>query len=205
MNCLECGEKIIGRSDKKFCNDACRNAYNNKQNKDSTNLMRNINNKLRKNYRILVETNIEGKTKANRSKLESLGFDFDYFTSLKVYKNGSEYRFIYDYGYKLLEDDFVLIVKISHNFLYQIKTIIMKEIVLITGANGMIARELAGKIENEYELRFLTRKKKYANEYEWDVKKEPLRDLLWKMFPTLFILPVPIFLKNDGQQNERKN
>ncbi|MGN7863700.1 hypothetical protein [Chryseobacterium sp. 22458] len=111
MNCLECGEKIIGRSDKKFCNDACRNAYNNKQNKDSTNLMRNINNKLRKNYRILVETNIEGKTKTARSKLEGLGFDFDYFTSIKIYKNGSEYRFIYNYGYKLLEDDFVLIVK----------------------------------------------------------------------------------------------
>ncbi|WP_412850723.1 hypothetical protein ACL0VS_00495 [Chryseobacterium sp. PMSZPI] len=111
MNCLECGEKIIGRSDKKFCNDACRNAYNNKQNKDSSNLMRNINNKLRKNYRILVEVNIDGKTKIARSKLDSLGFDFDYFTNLKVYKNGSEYKFIYDYGYKLLEDDFVLIVK----------------------------------------------------------------------------------------------
>ncbi|WP_185288573.1 hypothetical protein [Chryseobacterium lactis] len=111
MNCLECGEKIIGRSDKKFCNDACRNAYNNKQNKDSTNLMRNVNNKLRKNYRILVEINTDGKTKITRSKLESLGFDFDYFTNLKVYKNGSEYKFIYDYGYKLLEDDFVLIVK----------------------------------------------------------------------------------------------
>ncbi|UHO39973.1 hypothetical protein H5J24_08115 [Chryseobacterium capnotolerans] len=111
MNCLECGEKIIGRSDKKFCNDACRNAYNNKQNKDSTNLMRNVNNKLRKNYRILVETNIDGKTKIAKSKLESLGFDFDYFTNLKVYKNGSEYKFIYDYGYKLLEEDFVLIVK----------------------------------------------------------------------------------------------
>ncbi|OCA71069.1 hypothetical protein BBH99_13865 [Chryseobacterium contaminans] len=111
MNCLECGEKIIGRSDKKFCNDACRNAYNNKQNKDSTNLMRNINNKLRKNYRILTEVNIEGKTKVAKSKLESLGFDFDYFTNIKVYKNGSEYKFIYDYGYKLLEDDFVLIVK----------------------------------------------------------------------------------------------
>ncbi|HCN50027.1 MAG TPA: hypothetical protein DIT10_13225 [Chryseobacterium sp.] len=111
MNCLECGEKIIGRSDKKFCNDACRNAYNNKQNKDSTNLMRNVNNKLRKNYRILVEINTDGKTKITRSKLESLGFDFDYFTNLKVYKNSSEYKFIYDYGYKLLEDDFVLIVK----------------------------------------------------------------------------------------------
>lgn len=111
MNCLECGEKIIGRSDKKFCNDACRNAYNNKQNKDSTNLMRNINNKLRKNYRILTEINIDGKTKVAKSKLDSLGFDFDYFTNIKVYKNGSEYKFIYDYGYKLLEEDFILIVK----------------------------------------------------------------------------------------------
>ncbi|MBL7878409.1 MAG: hypothetical protein JNN23_00900 [Chryseobacterium gambrini] len=111
MNCLECGEKIIGRSDKKFCNDACRNAYNNKQNKDSSNLMRNINNKLRKNYRILTEVNTDGKTKVAKSKLDGLGFDFDYITNLKIYKNGSEYKFIYDYGYKLLEDDFVLIVK----------------------------------------------------------------------------------------------
>lgn len=111
MNCLECGEKIIGRTDKKFCNDACRNAYNNKQNKDSSNLMRNVNNKLRKNYRILREINIDGKAKTAKSKLDGLGFDFDYFTNLKVYKNGSEYRFIYDYGYKLLEDDYVLIVK----------------------------------------------------------------------------------------------
>ncbi|CAA7195921.1 MULTISPECIES: hypothetical protein [Chryseobacterium] len=111
MNCLECGEKILGRSDKKFCNDACRNAFNNKQNKDSTNLMRNINNKLRKNYRILKEINTEGKTKVARSKLDGLSFDFDYFTSLKVYKNGSEYKFIYDYGYKMLEDDFILIVR----------------------------------------------------------------------------------------------
>ncbi|MBL1220768.1 DUF2116 family Zn-ribbon domain-containing protein [Chryseobacterium sp. L7] len=111
MNCIECGEKIIGRSDKKFCNDACRNAYNNKQNKDSTNLMRNVNNKLRKNYRILLELNTDGKAKIARSRMDSLGFDFDYFTNLKVYKNGSEYRFIYDYGYKFLEDDFILIVK----------------------------------------------------------------------------------------------
>jgi hypothetical protein len=38
-NCVE---------DKKFCSDGCRNAYNNKINKDSNNYMRNTNNKLRK-------------------------------------------------------------------------------------------------------------------------------------------------------------
>ncbi|MDF2552438.1 MAG: hypothetical protein K0R77_1713 [Chryseobacterium sp.] len=111
MNCLECGEKIIGRSDKKFCNDACRNAYNNKQNKDSSNLMRNVNNKLRRNYRILSEINIEGKTKIVKSKLDGLGFDFNYFTQIKIYKNGSEYKFVYDQGYKILDEDYILIVK----------------------------------------------------------------------------------------------
>lgn len=112
MNCLECGEKIIGRADKKFCNDDCRNAYNNKLNKNTTNLMRNINNKLRKNYRILNEQNfVDGKAKTTKSKLSALGFDFEYFTQFKTYKNGAEYRFIYEIGYKFLEDDWILMVK----------------------------------------------------------------------------------------------
>ena len=111
-NCLECGDKIIGRSDKKFCNDGCRNAYNNSNNKDSSNLMRNINNKLRKNHRVLSEQKfVEGKAKTTRNKLTSEGFDFEYFTNLKIYKNGAEYRFVYDIGYKLLEEDWILLVR----------------------------------------------------------------------------------------------
>ena len=55
--CLECGAKIVGRIDKKFCSDACRNAYNNRINKDSKNLIRNTNNRLRRNYRILETHN----------------------------------------------------------------------------------------------------------------------------------------------------
>ncbi len=110
--CLECGEKIIGRSDKKFCNDACRNAYNNRHNKDMSNLMRRINNKLRKNFRILSEQKfIDGKVKTTKQSLSINGFDFTYFTHFKIYKNGAEYRFVYDIGYKFLEDDWVLIVK----------------------------------------------------------------------------------------------
>jgi uncharacterized protein (TIGR01777 family) len=46
----------------------------------------------------------------------------------------------------------------------------MKEVVLITGASGLIAQELSKKIKNEYEVRFLTRNKKNENEYEWNVK-----------------------------------
>ncbi len=111
QKCLECDSEIKGRSDKKFCDDACRNAYNNKQNKDSTNLMRNVNNRLRKNYRILADANQDGKTKTTRSKLLSQGFDFDLITQVKVYKNGSEYRFVYNEGYKILDGDWVLLVR----------------------------------------------------------------------------------------------
>ncbi len=112
-NCLECNEKIVGREDKKFCSDGCRNAYNNKINKDSTNFMRNVNNKLRKNYRILSELNAteDGKSKTTRTKLMSKGFDFEFFTSIYNTKTGNTYFFLYDQGYRVLEDEYYLLVK----------------------------------------------------------------------------------------------
>lgn len=46
----------------------------------------------------------------------------------------------------------------------------MKETVLITGASGAIARVLSKKLENNYSIRFLTRKKEAENEFEWDLE-----------------------------------
>lgn len=48
----------------------------------------------------------------------------------------------------------------------------MKEIVLITGASGTIARVLSKKLENQYSIRFLTRKKEAENEFEWDLENQ---------------------------------
>lgn len=110
-NCLECSEKIAGREDKKFCSDGCRNAHNNKINKDSNNYMRNINNKLRKNYRILTELSPYEKSKTTREKLINRGFDFEFFTNLLHTKTGNTYHFIYNYGYRSLENDNFMIVK----------------------------------------------------------------------------------------------
>ena len=45
----------------------------------------------------------------------------------------------------------------------------MKQILLITGANGMLAKELAKQLEQEYTVRFLTRTKRINNEYVWDI------------------------------------
>lgn len=109
--CLECSEKIVGREDKKFCSDSCRNSYNNKINKDSTNFMRNVNNKLRKNYRILCELNTDGKSKATRDKMINKGFDFEFFTNILQTKTGNTYYFLYDQGYRSLDNDYFMLVK----------------------------------------------------------------------------------------------
>ena len=109
--CLECSEKIVGREDKKFCSDSCRNAFNNKINKDSTNFMRNVNNKLRKNYRILCELNTDGKSKATRDKMINKGFDFEFFTNILQTKTGNTYYFLYDQGYRSLDNDYFMLVK----------------------------------------------------------------------------------------------
>ena len=111
--CSECGERLLGRADKRFCSDACRNSYNNKLNSDSTSLMRNINHVLRKNRRILegfAEAG-EGKARVGLKKLSAKGFNFDLFTSIYRTKNGNEYHFCYEYGYLKLEDDFYMVVK----------------------------------------------------------------------------------------------
>ncbi len=109
--CLECGEPILGRSDKKFCSDYCRNAYNNRKNKAGSNLIRTINNRLKKNWRILEQFNPEGKTKIHKSKLEAAGFDFNLFTSIYTTKKQSVYYFVYDQGYLDIGNNFYMLVK----------------------------------------------------------------------------------------------
>ena len=104
-------KKIVGRIDKKFCSDYCRNTYNNKVNKESKNLIRNINNRLRKNYKVLSELNKSGKTKTTRNKLYDKGFDFQLFTSIYTTKTGNTYFYIYDQGYLALDNDFYLLIK----------------------------------------------------------------------------------------------
>jgi hypothetical protein len=103
--CPECGEKLIGRADKKFCSDQCRNSYNNRLNSDASNTVRNINNILRKNRRILQELNKQsGKTMVSKDILLSNGFNFTYNTHSYKTQKGSEYRFCYEQGYLYLED-----------------------------------------------------------------------------------------------------
>ncbi len=49
-----------------------------------------------------------------------------------------------------------------------------KEIVLITGANGLVAKRLQIHLQKEYEVRFLTRKKVNKNDFIWDISKKKI-------------------------------
>ena len=103
--CPECGDEIIGRADKKFCSDQCRNTYNNRLNSDASNTVRNINNILRKNRRILQELNRQsGKTMVNKDTLLTNGFNFTYHTHIYKTKKGDSYIFCYEQGYLYLKD-----------------------------------------------------------------------------------------------------
>jgi hypothetical protein len=111
--CIECNKPLKGRVDKKFCDDFCRNSYNNKLNSDTNGYVRNINNTLRKNRRILEETvpAAEEMVKMTRSKLLEKGFQFKYYTHTYTNKKGNIYYFCYEYGYLQLDADWLLIVK----------------------------------------------------------------------------------------------
>lgn len=111
--CLHCGKPIQGRLDKKFCDDSCRNTYNNQQNAGAVNLIRNVNFALKKNRKIL-ESMIPFKeelAKTTREKLTRAGFNFKFFTHTYQNKKGNNYHYCYDYGYLELEGDWFLIVK----------------------------------------------------------------------------------------------
>ena len=109
--CPECGKEIVGRKDKQFCSDSCRNNHNNSVNKDSTNLMRNINNALRRNYKILGELNPKDTAKVQKKVLVKKKFDFEVYTSVFNAKTDNTYYFVYDLGYGFLDNDMLLILR----------------------------------------------------------------------------------------------
>lgn len=113
--CLNCGKAVKGRSDKKFCDDFCRNNYNNqiKSETSTNNFVRNINNVLGKNRRILKELlpQAEDMAKGSHDKLIQQGFNFKYHTHQYTNKKGQTYFFCYEYGYLPLENNWYLLVK----------------------------------------------------------------------------------------------
>ena len=103
--CLQCGDKIVGRIDKKFCDAQCRNSYNNKIKRETEKQIIEINRILRKNRKILRQFNPEGKTTVRKEYLEKLDFDFRFHTHTYTTTNHNTYKFCYEYGYLELKEE----------------------------------------------------------------------------------------------------
>jgi hypothetical protein len=110
--CLECQKLINGRTDKKFCDDGCRNSYNNKLNSQADAIVRTVNAVLRKNRNILrgLLLNSEKITVSDKM-LKVPGFNFEYFTHVYETRAGAVYRFCYEYGYLSIGEGVYMVVK----------------------------------------------------------------------------------------------
>jgi hypothetical protein len=108
--CIECGQRIVGRTDKKFCNDHCRTAWHNKLHAHATSYVKNVNNILRKNRKILAGLAVGGKRKVETSLLAGLGFEFGYFTSVE-----KATRYCYEQAYIQISKEYCVVMPAGNN------------------------------------------------------------------------------------------
>ncbi|MCC7298738.1 MAG: hypothetical protein IT244_10440 [Bacteroidia bacterium] len=108
--CLECGNVLKGRADKKYCDDTCRSNYNNKIYSDASIYLKKVNGILKKNRSILAAKNPDGKARASKKQLLADGFNFEYITNMYTTKEGKTYYFCYEYGYLPVENDWYFLV-----------------------------------------------------------------------------------------------
>jgi len=110
-SCLDCGNTLRGRTDKKFCDDQCRSNYNNRIKAGQQFSIRPVNSILRKNHAVLSRICKGEKIRIKKDELLLNGFNPDYHTHLHHTQNGNTYFFCYDYGFLRLDGDVYLVVK----------------------------------------------------------------------------------------------
>jgi predicted nucleic acid-binding Zn ribbon protein len=121
-HCIQCGEKMVGRLDKKFCDAQCRNNYNNKIKRKSEKMIIDINRLLRRNRKILKQFNPEGKTTIRKEYLEKLNFEFNFHTHTFTTKNNNTYIFCYEYGYLEIENGEKVLIINQQPYMNKAKT-----------------------------------------------------------------------------------
>jgi hypothetical protein len=110
--CLECNEPLLGRVDKKFCNDSCRNTYNNrKKNSEANRYVKRVNGILSHNRHVLASLNPAGRKKVHKADLADKGFDFGFMTHVYRTKSGAICYFCYDQGYFALGNNYYLLIR----------------------------------------------------------------------------------------------
>jgi hypothetical protein len=109
--CIFCGRELSGRSDKKFCDDNCRNNHSYKQNKYNNDVINKINKSLLYNRNILKSITKSRRKIVKKQILVNSKFNFDMMTGVRRTQKQQEYKLVYDYAYRYINDEDVLIIK----------------------------------------------------------------------------------------------
>ncbi|HEX7692385.1 MAG TPA: hypothetical protein VF408_08345 [Sediminibacterium sp.] len=113
--CAHCSKQLHGRTDKRFCNDHCRNDFHNRQNAIAAQYMRQINRNLKKNRRILSSLlSARQSARIHINRLQEQGFAFGYFTHIHTTRTGLLYFYCYELGYAKIRDEQVMIRKVRN-------------------------------------------------------------------------------------------
>jgi len=112
-SCTHCSKKLVGRTDKKFCNNYCRSSFHNDQLGNRTNYIRRINYLLQKNRQILAASYSihPAKKPIPLSTLFIQGFSAMHFTHQEKNQRNDTFIFCYDYGYRKVGRNAVQIVQ----------------------------------------------------------------------------------------------
>ncbi len=110
-HCAFCGAPLSpGRTDKRYCDDVCRNNHRYALVGRRSSLMCKINAQLARNHKILSSL-LTSKTKVDKISLVKNDFDFSCFTGVHKTHQGREYIIVYDIAYCVLNDETVKIIK----------------------------------------------------------------------------------------------
>ena len=111
--CKECGAKLVGRTDQKYCDQICRTAGNNRriqeERRSQPECIITIQKTLLNNYRILTELAKRGE-RFSKMYLQDLGFSFRYLTSVSE-QEGSTKCFCFNQGYIMHDQSITLLIE----------------------------------------------------------------------------------------------
>ena len=104
--CVICNRRLIGRSDKVFCDIRCKNYYHAEIRKSARTVVRETVSILKNNY--IIITGLMGadadKMTIDRLPLEKSGFNFNHITGVRL-DSAIPIYYVFEYAFSLLENN----------------------------------------------------------------------------------------------------
>lgn len=98
--CMYCNNEIIGRTDKKYCDQFCKSAFHYRKSQiELPSFFSKVDKQLRLNRKLLKQFNKGGKSTVRTGELIKLGFDPNFFTHYWKTSKADVYLFVYEYGF----------------------------------------------------------------------------------------------------------